>query len=95
MQLELFTEDFRERPTLVAYWRKQLTAWPRRVFDNRHYRDTTGWSMATGGFVFARLLFGEDRLTRAEYKRFRRFHRRVSRWDRNPANDIFRTNPPT
>jgi hypothetical protein len=93
MQLELFPATFHERLRLIAGWRSELARWPRDVFAYRHFRSATGWSMATGRFFFARLLFREGE--RAEYKRFRRFHRRVSRWDRNPANDIFRTNPPT
>jgi hypothetical protein len=81
MQLELFTADFHERPKLIALWRGELDRWLRDIFEYRHLRSSTGWSMATGRFFFARLLFRKGELTRAEYKRFLRFRRRVSRWD--------------
>jgi hypothetical protein len=80
MQLELFKVD--PYAHLFPYWKERLASWPRDVFEYRHYRNTTGWSMATGGFCFARLLFGRGQLTRDEFRRFFRLDRRVRRWDR-------------
>jgi hypothetical protein len=81
MQLELFT-TFDDRKPLLDYWRKSLKEWPANVREWRHQRDTTGWSMATGGYSFARILFMDGKITRQAYKRWWKFHRRVMRWDR-------------
>lgn len=80
MQLELFT-TLDERKPLLDYWRECLKAWPAKVREYRHYRNTTGWSMATGGFSFARRLFRAGKITRKDFKRWWKFHRRVRRWN--------------
>lgn len=82
MQLELFQRAPCEH--LFPYWKGRLDRWPSEVFEWRHYRDTTGWSMATGEFSFARFLFRHGQLTRQQFRRFFRFARRVKRWDRRP-----------
>jgi hypothetical protein len=78
-QLELFQRDPSEH--LFPYWRKRLLAWPREVLIYRHYRNTTGWSMACQDFMFAGLLLRHGQLSRPEYRRWWRFERRVKRWD--------------
>jgi hypothetical protein len=83
MQLELFPqlEALEDRRFLVDYWRRSLREWLKKVWRFRHYRDTTGWSMACGGFLFAKLLFLDGKMTRKEFRRWWRFSRRVRRWD--------------
>jgi hypothetical protein len=83
MQLELFEpEKVDQYAHLYAFWQKDLLDWPREVFAFRHSRDTTGWSMACSGFIYARMLFQCGRITRSAYRRFWKFDRRVRRWDR-------------
>jgi len=79
-QIELFTLS-RSPKGLMDYWRKSLAQWPVDVFQWRHDRNTTGWSMSTGGFTFARLLFSEGKISRKTFKRFWKFNRRVVRWN--------------
>lgn len=78
-QMELFKVDCRMRH--FRYWKDQLRKWPREVFEWRHHRNTTGWSMATGGFSFAEFLVDAGEMNVAEFKRWQRFARRVARWD--------------
>jgi hypothetical protein len=81
-QLELFPSIAQvERHELAPYWREKLERWPRDVFEWRHHRDTTAWSMATGGYGFAILLFTAGAMPRRELKRWWRLNRRVMRWD--------------
>jgi len=77
-QAELFAKDPHE--ALFPYWKDSLGSWLRDVWLYRHDRNTTGWSMATQGLLFARLLFGSGQLTRAEFRRWWRLDRRVQRW---------------
>lgn len=69
-------------PELHQYWRSQLKDWIHDVRYYRHARNTTGWSWATGGYDFARWLFRDGAMSRAELRRYFRLHRRVMRWDR-------------
>jgi len=85
MQLELFQRDPYEH--LFPYWRERLDRWPTTVFEWRHHRYTTGWSMATQQFFFAEALFRQGQLTREQFRRFLRFERRVRRWDKMPERD--------
>ncbi len=79
-QLELFARDPHEH--LFPYWRQQLLAWCEGVWMWRHHRDTTGWSMATQGLSFARLLFRSSQMSKAEFRRWWLFDRRVRRWNK-------------
>jgi hypothetical protein len=67
---------------LFPYWRERLAEWPCEVRYWRHDRNTTGWSMASQGFSFARFLFGEGEMTRQEFRRWFKFNCRVRRWSR-------------
>lgn len=79
-QLELFERDPMEH--LFPYWRKQLRGWVEDVRIYRHYRYTTGWSMACQGFMFAGFLFRHGQITKSEFRRWFRLNRRVKRWDK-------------
>lgn len=81
VQLELFsTAPINEH---TKYWKKCLKEWPSDILANRHFRNTTGWSMAVGYFSFALLLFRAGELTKDQFKRYCRLNRRVRRWDRS------------
>ena len=83
LQFNLFpVKNPNREPTLLPYWNRELKRWPAKVFQSRHYRGTTGWSMATGGYSFARILFSERKITRRELRRWWKFYQRVMRWDR-------------
>jgi hypothetical protein len=84
VQLELFQEA-EPAGELEKSWRKSLTGWPAEVWEWRHFRHTTGWSMAAGRYVFARILFASGRITKQEFKRWWRFHQRVMIWDKKGA----------
>jgi hypothetical protein len=84
-QLELFTDEYRDPANLVARYRKLLTEWPAEIMSWRHHRESSGWSMATGGYSFARSLFFNRKITRVELRRWWKFHQRVKRWDRRTA----------
>ena len=77
-------ELFQKSPCdhLYPYWRKSLKGWIKDVWDYRHYRDCTGWSMACQGFLFARFLFMNGQLSKIQFKRFFRLKRRVDRWEK-------------
>ena len=79
-QPELFARDPSEG--LYPYWRESLRVWLDDVRFYRHIRDTTGWSMATQGLLFAECLMRHGQMTRAEFRRWWRFERRVKRWDK-------------
>lgn len=70
---------------LTPYWREQLSAWPKAVFMYRHHRCTTGWSMATGGFTFAELLWSYRQITIDEFEKYKRFEERVKKWNNSPS----------
>ena len=78
-QLELFARDPDE--ALFPYWRESLHRWLNDVWVYRHYPNTTGWSMARQGLLFARCLLRHGQMTRAEFRRWWRLDRRVQRWD--------------
>ena len=82
LELDLFEPEYREPAHFAVYWRERLANWPGDVFYWRHARDTTGWSIACGGFFFARCLFSRGLIDRDEFKRWAWFNRRVRRWDR-------------
>lgn len=83
MQLELFESDKVDQYAhLYQHWQKDLEDWPREVFSFRHDRDTTGWSMASSGFIYARMLFQCGKITRKAFRRYWKFNRRVHRWNR-------------
>lgn len=84
-QLELFTDEYREPAHFVAHYRKRLAEWPAEIMYWRHHRESTGWSMAKGGFFFARCCFSRGVITRRQFKRMWRFRQRVKRWDRRSA----------
>ena len=85
-QLELFPSIAQvKRHQLAPFWRESLSAWPRGVFRWRHSRETSAWSMATGGYGYAILLFTAGQMDRRELRRWWRFNRRVMRWDRRDA----------
>jgi len=44
--------------------------------------------MALGDVTFARLLFGAGQMSKADFRRWFRFSRRLDRWDDVPANLI-------
>jgi len=77
-QLDLFAP---EHPA-ANYWRRQLKAWPREVMAYRHHPNTTGWSCAFSGFNYARWLFQSGLMTRPQFRRWWRLHRRVRRLDK-------------
>ena len=81
-QIELFPAQPNEE--LFPYWREQLKAWPCEIMLNRHARGCTGWSMATQGFCFAEFLFMAGQMTKAEFRRWFRLHRRVLHWNKRP-----------
>ena len=89
-QLELLPAHPDEH--LFPYWRKQLAEWPCNVFQFRNMPETTGWSMATQKMCFARWLFGAGEMSRAEFRRWARFNRRVRRRD---EADVTFSNLPT
>jgi hypothetical protein len=78
-QPELFAID--PDTTLFPYWRRSMLHWPKEAFMFRHYHNTTGWSMARQGLMFPRMLFRHGQITRAEYRRWWRFDRRIKRID--------------
>ncbi len=86
MQYTLFEEQDVDRH--VAYWREQLNAWPGEVWRYRRDLHTTGWSMATQKYVFARLLWHEGQLTDAQLARYLRFNRAVRRRDGKHTNKV-------
>jgi len=67
---------------LFPYWRKELADWIREVYYWRHHQYTTGWSMATQGFWFARYLFMNGQMSRDTFRRYWKFNQRVQRWDK-------------
>lgn len=79
-EIQVITQD-RERLRLTDYWRERLRRWPSDVLFWRHHRDTTGWSMATQGFCFARFLFRDGLMSKVEFRRWFSLHRRVRRLD--------------
>jgi len=84
-QLELFTEEYREPAHFVEHYMKRLSEWPAEIMCWRHHRESSGWSMATGGYSFARSLFFNRKITRRGLRRWWKFHQRVMRWDRRAA----------
>lgn len=76
-QLELLPAHPDEH--LFSYWRRRLADWPRQVFVYRNMPETSGWSMATQMMCFARWLFCAGQMSRAEFRRWCRFNRRVLR----------------
>jgi hypothetical protein len=80
-QLELFSDEYREPAHFVTYYRQALKKWPDSVMYYRHHRDSTGWSMATGGFFYARCCFSRGVITREQFRKYWKFNRRVRRWD--------------
>lgn len=83
-QPDLFTLDPNTR--LFPYWRRSMLAWPREAFIYRHHHNTTGWSMATQGLMFPRMLFWHGQITRAEYRRWWSFNRRLKRLETTKPN---------
>jgi len=81
IQGELFVRNPDEH--LFPYWRKQLNSWVKQVWTYRHYRHTTGWSMATQGFMFASMLFKSAQISKEDFRRWWKFNRRVRRYDLN------------
>jgi hypothetical protein len=79
LQGELFKRSQYEE--LYPYWREQLKQWIIDAWHYRHARHTTGWSMATQGFMFARRLYAEGQISKDQFRRFFRFHRRIRHWD--------------
>jgi len=77
VQLELF----KPAPPLSPWWREQLKGWLEDAWRYRHNRHTTGWSMATQGMLYARLLYKTGQMEKAEFRRWFKFHRRILRWD--------------
>lgn len=67
---------------LHPYWRAQLKQWVHNALYYRHARGTTGWSMATDGYDFARWLFRDGQLSRGELKRYFRFNLRIQRMEK-------------
>ena len=90
-QLELFVRDSEEG--LFPYWRESLRGWLEDVWMFRHNRNTTGWSMARQGLLFARCLLSHGQMTRAEFRRWWRLERRVKRWDSFANTTAQRTLP--
>tara|TARA_R110000868_G_C10387083_1_gene719936 strand:- start:108 stop:389 length:282 start_codon:yes stop_codon:yes gene_type:complete len=91
MQLELFApEKVDQYAHLYALWKKDLLAWPSEIFEFRHFRNTTGWSMASSSFIYARMLFQSGKITRSDFRRYWKFNRRVRRLDQS-----INTNQPT
>lgn len=78
-QLSLFRVD--PYTHLFPYWREQLTQWPKEALYYRHHRNCTGWSMALGGYDFARMLFRHGQLSREQLRRYWRFNRRLWRME--------------
>ena len=78
-QLELFVRDRNEH--LFPYWREPFREWVRDAFHYRHHRDSTGWSEATQGYMFAQLLYRAGQMTKAELRRWWRFDRRLWRME--------------
>lgn len=54
----------------------------RDAYLSRHNVNTTGWSYAIHGKLFASLLFIDGQISKAEYRRWWRFFRRLRRWER-------------
>lgn len=71
---------------LWPYWRGQLKSWIEDAYYYRHSRESTGWSMATEGFMFARLLYGDGQLSREQFRRYCRFNRKIQRIERADNN---------
>ena len=80
-QLELFARDPMEH--LFPYWRDRLQEWVRDIWRYRHQRDTTGWSMARQGYIFAQCLFMHEQMARPELRRWWRLDKRVRRYHAN------------
>jgi hypothetical protein len=80
VQLDLFKKDQYEH--LLPYWWQKLKEWHRDIFQWRHRRDTTGWSMATGNYFFATALFRHGQINRKQFRRYWKFNRRVTRLDK-------------
>lgn len=78
-QLDLFAAA--DDAELVPYWREQLRGLPAEVFAWRHHLNTTGWSVARSGWLFALWLYSAGQMTRAELRRWWRFGRRCDRWE--------------
>ena len=85
MQLELFEPEKPDQYAhLDAHWMNDLKRWPGEVFEFRHHRNTTGWSMSRGTFIFAKFLLCRGKITIKQFRRYWRFHRRVQRWNAFP-----------
>ena len=79
-QLELFADEYCDRAHLVAYYRKALSEWPSEIMYYRHDTKSTGWSMALGRFIFAKLCFYRGVISRSQFKRLCMFNRKIRRW---------------
>ena len=77
-QLDLFERDPCEH--LFPYWRESLRGWLEDVWQFRHKPETTGWSMACQGFIFAEFLYQHGQMIKPDFRRYWRFNRRVKRW---------------
>jgi hypothetical protein len=78
-QLDLIPRpEFEE---LFPYWREQLKTWIKDAWYYRHAPFTTGWSMACSGITFAEHLFRCGQMTKTEFRRWFKFHRRIQRWE--------------
>lgn len=69
------------------YWREMLSIWLEDIWSYRHDKYTTGWSMATQGFCYARWLYRDAAMPRAEFRRWWRLNRRVMLWERKRWTD--------
>jgi hypothetical protein len=84
MQLELFEpEKVDQYAHLYDHWKNDLIEWPREIFHYRHQRYTTGWSMASSGYMYARMLYRCGKITLIDLRRYWKFNRRVTRWNIN------------
>lgn len=84
-QTDLFAGD--DDPAQIEYWRRRLREWPQQVFIWRHFPRSTGWSVASQSYIFARMLCRVGQITRQELRRWWRFDRRVQRWERRHWGD--------
>lgn len=66
---------------LYPFWQESLKSWIKDALYYRNAQGCTGWSMVTGGFMYARLLYSHGQLSRAMFKRYWKFNRRIQRME--------------
>lgn len=71
-----------ERHEQLRYWRKSLATAIESIYQFRHNRHTTGWSIGTQGFFFAILLWKAKAIDGRQLWRYGRIFRKANRLER-------------